>query len=218
MTLKNSFLTKLSLYTAALLVWFAVYEYYITPIFPDTFEGYLVSSGVIFLTTTLPGLFLIYQNREDLFLPPPRLWSFSFRPYVILIMMLVMLIYSLTLTGTEDAIIFYDLSQFSNSVMHSIFLDGIAVEIVFRGLLLNALMKCMENWQAVAVNSVLYLLSYVIFWSFQTASIWATFYSGSIILVLVLNIVYCSVFIRKNSLWPSILLHSFWNLCLYIFI
>lgn len=218
MTIRNSTFSKLSIYIVAVLTWLAVYEHYITPIFPDTFGGYLISSALIFLTTSLPGLYLIYKNPEELTLPFRKLWSVSFRPYIILIMMLVILIYFLTLTHSEDAIIFYDLTHFSSSVMHSIFLDGVAVEIVFRGVVLNVLIKKMENWQAVSLHSVIYLLSYFIFWANQTSSIWEAIYSGSIILVIVLNIIYSALFIRKKSLWPSLLVHSFWNLCLYIFI
>lgn len=218
MTIRNLFSSKLSIYIITVLAWLAVYEDYITPIFPVTFGGYLISSVVIFLTISLPSLYLIYKNPEELTLPFRKLWSLSFRPYLILIMMLVILIYFLTLTHTEDAIIFYDLTHFSSNIMHSIFLDGIAVEVVFRGVLLNALMKKMENWQAVSLNSIIYLLSYFIFWANQTSSIWEAVYSGSIILVIVLNIIYSALFIRKKSLWPSLLIHSFWNLCLYLFI
>ena len=79
-------------------------------------------------------------------------------------------------------------------------------------------MKKMENWQAVTVNTLIYLLAYAVFWAYQTSSLFEAVNSGAVILVVVLNIVYSALFIRKKSLWPSLLMHSFWNLGLYIFI
>lgn len=218
MTMRNSLFVKLSIYIGFILAWLAVYEHFIVPFFPDTLSGYLMSSLVIFVTVSLPSLYLIYKNPEGLALSFQELWSFSFRSHRIVMMMLVMLIYFLTLTHTEEAIIYYDLTHFSDNVMHSIFLDGIAIEIVFRGLLLNVLMKKMENWQAVTVNTLIYLLAYAVFWAYQTSSLFEAVNSGAVILVVVLNIVYSALFIRKKSLWPSLLMHSFWNLGLYIFI
>lgn len=215
MTMRKSTFVKLSIYIGFILVWLAVYEHFIVPFFSDTLSGYLISSAAIFLTVTLPSLYLIYKNPKGLAVSFQELWSFSFRPHLIVMMMLVMLIYFLTLTHTEEAIIYYDLTHFSDNVMHSIFLDGIAIEIVFRGLLLNVLMKKMENWQAVTVNTLIYLLAYAVFWAYQTPSLFEAVNSGAVILVVVLNIVYSALFIRKKSLWPSLLMHSFWNLGLY---
>lgn len=211
-------LPHLFLYMLIFLLVFTLYEVFLTPLFPDTGMGWLLSSLCIFFIFTLPCLFIMRQYSDDFAIPFSSLWSMNFNPILLVFLCLIILIYTLSTSHMEDAIISVDLQYLTNNIMHSAYLDILAIELIFRAFLLNALIKRLESYQAVAWNSLLYFMTFLIYWQVQSANFSQLFESGSFIFLILLNICFSALFIQTKSIWPPLIIHSFWTLCLYYFI
>jgi len=91
-------------------------------------------------------------------------------------------------------------------------LVGLTEEIVFRGLLLQALAKRLPFWKANVAAALLFLVIHYPIWLYQ-----GTFFNpGSHAYVLFVGLVFGWIFRKTGSLWSVIILHSFHNFFLII--
>jgi len=89
-------------------------------------------------------------------------------------------------------------------------LSPVGEELLFRGLLLGCLMKCVGRWPSIILSSMVFALAHVLALSFHSAFSQAAFpvFIGALILGLVAG--YFRAF--TSSLTPAIIAHSIFNL------
>jgi membrane protease YdiL (CAAX protease family) len=93
---------------------------------------------------------------------------------------------------------------------------GITEEIVFRGFLLNTMLKRIKPWQAVLVDAALFTLIHYPIWVYYGFDI-ATILLSSV-QIFPVSMLFAFSFIKtKNILFP-IALHTLWNLFGLLFV
>jgi len=93
---------------------------------------------------------------------------------------------------------------------------GITEELVFRGWILNALLKKMSTWSALIINNLLFLCIHFPIW-YQTHTLIGNFTSGSFITVFVLGIIFGWLFIKSKNIWVPVTYHMLWDIIVTIF-
>lgn len=89
---------------------------------------------------------------------------------------------------------------------------GISEEMVFRGLFLNSTLKeNKNNWFAVSVNAIMFLLIHFPIW--YTSGLFVEYIvSGSFVQIIILSLIFSWSFIKSKSIIVPIALHTFWDL------
>lgn len=102
------------------------------------------------------------------------------------------------------------------TVINSVLFVGITEELVFRGLILNALLIKFNKWLAIVISSVLFLMIHFPVW-IQTNTFSANLLSGSFIQVFILGVIFSLSFIKSRNIFVPIILHMVWNLFTILF-
>ena len=98
------------------------------------------------------------------------------------------------------------------SVISVVIFVGITEEFVFRGWLLNLMLKKMSEWSAVLISSILFTLIHFPIWIItgQFTSLMVVF--SNCLTVTVLGIGFSWSFIKSKNIFVPIAIHMIWNL------
>ena len=206
-----------------LLVFFAVWSVYAIAIYPvilDSLEYVVVEladSAAKLLVWTIPAVLLIRRYQDDIcidfieMLTTTPKW-FRSAP-ILLFAMLVPLIEALILHGEirirPDFI--------PATLISMVVFVGITEEAVFRGFLLNALLKRTKLWSAVMISAALFALIHYPGYISQGLD-FATIFVNSITLLIPLSMFFAFSFIKTRNIIVPIILHMTWNLLTTLFV
>jgi len=200
-----------------LIIFFAVWsvrELVIQPVFLSPLSD--ISSEIIgevikLLVWTLPAVLLIryFQNDmriglKEMFTTKPK-W-FKDAPIILVLVLIVPILQALVHGGG----IAIDPNFNPVRLIGTVFFVGITEEIVFRGFLLNATLKKMKLWSAIALNAVLFYLIHIPIWIYQGQDI--TFFIWAIITVIAYSVLFAYSFIKTKNIFVPIILHMVLNL------
>ena len=213
---------KLSI-DAYLLVFFAAWSVYASTVYPvllDSLEYVVVEfadSAIKLLIWTLPAVLLIRRYQDDMYIGLSEMlttkpgWFISFS--ALLLSVLVPLIEALVLHG-EIRI----LPDFTPETLISVVVFiGITEEVVFRGFLLNALLKRMKLWPAVMINAALFALIHCPGYINRELD-FTTIFIDSITVLIPLSMFFAFSFIKTKNIIVPIILHMIWNLLMTLFV
>lgn len=93
---------------------------------------------------------------------------------------------------------------------------GITEELVFRGWLLNALVRKTSKAKAIAISSLLFLCVHFPIWIRMGIFI-QIFTSGSFLTVVILSIIFSVLFLKSKNIIVPIFIHMLWDLILLFF-
>ena len=168
-----------------------------------------VESAIKLLVWTLPALLLIRHYEADLwlglkaqFINRPK-W---FREAPLLLVVFVPILRSLLFNRGFAVSPAFEPAALIGTVLFV----GITEEIVFRGWLLNAQLKRMKLWPAIAVNGVLFVVIHYPIWITHGHDI-SVFLLGSVSIFL-LSAVFSYSFVKTKNIFVPIVLHMLWNL------
>lgn len=198
------------LYYAMLLgVWFA-WEYSLRYAFSgmpvlNAFYGGFVKV----LLWCIPAFFLIHRFESDMVVPLKPLFTTRFKWGGVGLYALVFLVFhAASVFLKKQTVSFGEINP--AEMIGPVLFAGITEEAVFRGWLLNASLKKMKEWQAIACNAVLFLVMHFPIW-LHGGQFGVIFTGGGFLTVMALSVVFSYTFIQTRSLIPPILLHMLWN-------
>ena len=175
----------------------------------DDIVSEIVGEIIKLTVWTLPALLLIkyYQDdmwisRREMFATKPR-W---FKDAPILLVVFLPIVQAIAVNGGLAIHPDFQPARLIGAVL----LVGITEEIVFRGLLLNALLKKLRLWPAIALNEVLFVLIHFPIWIYQGRDL-AAFLTGSAA-VFALGGLFSYSFVKTRNIFVPIALHMIWNL------
>ncbi|MDR1630627.1 MAG: CPBP family intramembrane metalloprotease [Oscillospiraceae bacterium] len=201
-----------ALYFALLLgVWF-LWEFFLRRAFADTAPvlNEFYGGFVKLLVWTVPAFVLIRRFEGDMAVPLKPLFKNRFSwGGVGLYALLFLAFHAITLFTKKRALDFSGIAP--ADMIGPVLFAGITEEAVFRGWLLNVSLKKMRQWQAIALNAVLFLVIHFPIW-LHNGQFATVFSGGGFITIMALSVVFSYVFIQTKSLVPPILLHMLWNL------
>ncbi len=173
------------------------------------------------LLWTLPALLLIKHFEKDMYVGLKEMRSFKRSDITTLLLLLVFLTVYVLLGvfirkrslpinenfGTDDIIV--------------VLFVGITEELVFRGWLLNSMLKNpdtdMKKYIALGINAVMFLIIHFPIW-ISNGSFVTNFTSVSFLSILLLSAVFGMSFIRTKNIFVPIILHSFYDLLVFMFV
>ena len=204
-----------------LIIFFTVWsirELVIRPVWLNQFDGltwHILESSMKLVVWTVPAIFLIiyfeddmWINFKEMFTNKPR-W---FKSAPLLLLVFYPLANALFVHGEIAVRPGFEPLSLIQGVMFA----GITEDIVFRGFLLNTMLKRMKAWQAVAVDAVLFALIHCpiwIYWGFGFTDILL-----SIVAVLPTSVLFAFSFIKTKNLLVPITLHMIWNILMTLFV
>jgi membrane protease YdiL (CAAX protease family) len=204
-----------------LIIFFAIWsvrEMAFRPIWLNQFDGFtfeILQTLTKLVVWALPAILLIkhFQNDmwvslKDMFTNKPR-W---FKSAPVLLLVFFPLISAWVLHGEIAIRPSFVPITLVGAVVSSIFTE----EIVFRGFLLNAMLKRMKPWIAISINSILFTLIHYPIWVYLGLDL-VTVLSNSVQLIPIGAFFAFSFYKTKNIFVPG-LLHLIWNLLGMLFV
>lgn len=203
------------IYCAAFFVAWTLWEVALHPLLSsrlDTLGEVVVSNAMKLMIWTLPAVLLMQLYPADLRTPLPQALTTRLNWNLVLIQLGGFLAYNMIASFVGYGTIrVYPRFQMS-TLVSTVLLVGITEEAVFRGFLLNALLRKWARWQAIVMVSILFVLVHFPSWYMQGALAVPQDALSSSAVIFVLSVIFCWSFIKEKSLVAPVALHMGWNL------
>lgn len=215
--MKNNSLTykKLALYMAIFFTIWSIRELIIRPVFLNQLDGvifYVVESLIKIAVWTMPAVLFIRKFEKEMWLTfkkmttniPPWKMAFGYIGVMIAVPLINAIIHGegIQLRADFDPI----------PLISAVLVVGITEEFVFRGFLLNNLLKNMKTEHAIAIDAILFTLIHYPIWIYHGFDL-STIMTSSIY-VAVISVLFAHSFIKTKSIWIPIAMHMIHNLLL----
>ena len=210
---RNLISYKIGIY---LIIFFAVWsirELVVQPVFLDPLDSLvseILGSIIKLLVWTLPAILLIKHYQDDMWIGLRDMFTTKpkwFKDAPILALVIIAPLFQALVFGGGFAI---DPDFVPVRLIGVVVFVGVTEEIVFRGFLLNAFLKRMKMWQAVALDAVLFYLIHIPIWVYQGHGF--AFFLSVVVTVMALSVLFAYSFIKTRNIFVPIALHMIWNL------
>lgn len=198
----------------------AVMELIVRDSIDSTFKNAVVTEfvkeGVIKnLLWTLPAIALIKYFKDDMYISLKEMISTKVNVLKYLPVFIIFTIFLLCNSFVLNGKIAISENFGMDDIIIFIFV-GLTEEMVFRGWLLNATIRDDKKWQAVLINSLMFLVIHFPIWIHDGIFI-TSFTSFGFVTILILSIIFSWSFIKSRNILVPIALHTYWDLLVSIF-
>jgi membrane protease YdiL (CAAX protease family) len=230
--------TEIGIYCIIFFALWSVRELIVRPIFLDQLSDIvfqIVETSIKLIIWTLPAVLLIRFYKDDMWISLKEMivnnpkWferkTFDVKPKWFEILKeiekwpLIVFFMFLLLIPVRALLEFGELAIHPNfqliRMIEIVIFVGITEEVVFRGWLLNAMMKKLKIGTAIILNSILFLFIHFPIWIYFGHDFMA-FLSGSIGVFLI-SIILCIMFIKSKNIFVPIMWHMLWNFLVTLF-
>ncbi|MBR3970820.1 MAG: CPBP family intramembrane metalloprotease [Ruminococcus sp.] len=184
--------------------------------FKNAFVTEFVKEGVIKnLLWTLPAIALIKYFKDDMYISLKEMISTKVNVLKYLPVFIIFTIFLLCNSFVLNGKIAISENFGMDDIIIFIFV-GLTEEMVFRGWLLNATIRDDKKWQAVLINSLMFLVIHFPIWIHDGIFI-TSFTSFGFVTILILSIIFSWSFIKSRNILVPIALHTYWDLLVSIF-
>ncbi|WP_223902442.1 CPBP family intramembrane glutamic endopeptidase [Lactobacillus laiwuensis] len=216
MNSKNTVPNKvLIIYLAIFYLWWTIEELAYWGYTSNTLPQVLLSSLVKFITWSIPAFILIKKYSSQLKIEYPQMFKNHCRLWPYFAGIVIMLIYLAIILYLENGGFKINPQFKPSDFIDKFLIVGITEELVFRGWILNALLKKMSTWLALIVNNLLFLCIHFPIW-YQTHTLIENFTSGSFVTVFILGIIFGWLFIKSKNIWIPVTYHMLWDIIVTI--
>ena len=218
-------LAALGIFTLWLYGAWAVFEMLLNPMLKEATDNeyilLLLRDGVIKnLVWTLPAVLLIKHFSDDMLVGMRELFGFkkAASKYLLIVLPLAafVLLGELIRTHTIEVSSAYHPSQFI-----VILFVGFTEEIVFRGLYLNAAMKYADTnkkqYLAAGLNSLMFLAIHFPKWIMEGVFV-NGFARFGFVTIIALSLLFSFCFVRSRNIWVPAVLHSFYDMMIFVLV
>ena len=196
--------TKLLLYYIALFVVWSVFELLFRPMIGEGIPSAWLFGLIKTVVWILPCALILWRVPQEMSIWP--ICNGKNLLQVLPVLGVFVLCFGMTYY-TRGVQLQFDWSQFIGGVLFA----GITEEIVFRGFLLNRMLKLMRPWVAIVLNAVAFLVIHFPIW-IRTGMFVSAFAGFGFLTVTAIGVLFGIMFIKSKNLWVPIILHASWNL------
>jgi membrane protease YdiL (CAAX protease family) len=203
---------KIGVYLIIFFTIWSIRELVVQPIFLtplDAFASEVIGEIIKLTVWTLPAILLIRHFQDDMWIGLNEMFTTKpkwFKDAPILLVVFAPVLSAFLRQGG----LYIDPEFVPARLIGAVLLVGITEEIVFRGFLLNALLKKMKLYPAIAINEVLFVLIHFPIWIYHGREL-SGFLSG-LPAVFILGVLFSYSFIKTKNIFVPIALHMIWNL------
>ena len=209
---------KIIIYCAVFYALWSVRELVIRPQFLDSLNDVsfqIAETLMKLLVWTLPAVLLIKRYHDDMWIGLKEILTTKPKWFWYILIMVAFFFFN----AIRAWIAFGTLAVHPDfkpiTLVEAVIFVGVTEEIVFRGWLLNAMLKRMKYRFALLLNAVLFALIHYPIWIYHGYGA-LTILSGSLSVV-VLSAVFSWTFTKSKSIFIPIVIHMSWNLFLTLF-
>lgn len=203
-----------------LLLWFVIQVFVNVPV-ANLAHGWtqeLIIDAVKTVVWLGTGLILIWRTPKDQFLiEKPFRINLKFMPlyYTLAAIVAYMLITAFLQRHSIGIVATFKPTMF----LQDFLIVGVCEETVFRGYFLNRFVKMMKSEQnALILQAVLFALMHLPRYLTSYPALSPLTIFGQLVTVALLGYLFGWLFLRSRSLWPSIIVHSVWDLLIVMLI
>jgi len=176
----------------------------------------LIGEALKLLIWTFPAIYLVSKYKDDMLIGLKEMFTNRVKWMNFLPVFAVFSLYTVAGAYLRNGEIKVHPDFRIFPLIGAVLFVGITEEVVFRGFLLNALLKKMPQWTAMSIIAALFLVIHFPIW-ISTGIFVQSLLSGSFVIIIALSFVFSLAFIKSKSLVVPILLHMFWNLNVCLF-
>lgn len=195
-------------------------EIILRPIFSGAFNGIefvLIETLTKLLIWTLPAILLIKYYEEELFVGLKEMLINKVKWVKFSLIAIAFFIYYLLIIYFSFGKIAVNPAFRVETIISSVLFVGITEEVVFRGWLLNAMLKKMKPWYAVIINAALFLAIHFPIWIYRGQFYNIPMMVNNCIVIILLSTIFSWTFIKSKNIFLPIMLHMIWNLFSVLF-
>jgi len=208
-----------------LVIFFAIWsarELYIRPALLNPLNpiaSELIGQAIKLLVWTLPAILLIRHFHSDMWVGLKEMftnkleWS---RDYLFAVVIMVLLVSRPVHAWVAHGNLGVSPNLVPIRLLGAVVLVGITEEIVFRGFLLNVLLKKMKMAYAVAIDAVLFTLIHYPIWLYNGRGVSDIAIASIQVAIISVGLAYS--FIKTKNILVPITLHMVWNLSIHLFV
>ena len=179
-----------------------------------------IRSGIIKnLVWTVPAIILVKKFESDMYIGLKEMFTTKINFLQILPIFILCIIYCLAAAFRSVGISIKESFGWSQIII--VIFVGITEEMVFRGWLLNSTLKNADKewkqWLAVGINSVMFLCIHFPIW-IRNGVFAANITSFAFMTIIVLSVLFSFCTIRCRNIWVAAILHSFYDLLVFVFV
>lgn len=224
--LKNKKLTAaFAIYALCLYSVWALMEIVLYPIMNDNISEPLLTEllrdGLIKnLVWTLPAVLLIKHFSSELYIGIKELFSFKKEciKYCLIALVLAAIVVGGALIRNHGFSVSKD---FDSSMLITSLFVGLSEESVFRGFFLNASIAGTDSQKkqipALLINAVMFLCIHFPIWINKGIFV-SSFTGAGFVTVLLLSCLFGFITIKSRSLWPAVIIHSVYDLAVFVMV
>ncbi len=204
-----------AVYCMALFTIWTVLEIFLVPkmklYMADETVDILKETVIKIIIWFIPSVFLIIHFNNFLYIKKDKLFECKSALLKYVPLFLIFAVYHIISDYVRNGSVSVSDSFRLSDILLSLTV-GISEEMVFRGLFLNSILKeNKNNWFAVSVNSIMFLLIHFPIW--YTSGLFVEYIvSGSFVQIIILSLIFSWSFIKSKSIIVPIALHTFWDL------
>lgn len=161
---------------------------------------------------TSPFLLVVVLKKEYGIVSPERMLfaSFSVIPFLILLCTSVCFLYTVrVVNGLQGTFVLWNWRFLALAAS-----AGVFEEIAFRGYFFNKMAKPLGIYPAALCNGVLFAVYHYPEFFIRLDPM--GFLSLRFLMLFTVGVVFCLVFAKWKSLWPTVIVHTLWNLLSYL--
>lgn len=175
-------------------------------VWPSAFIG----AAAKVLLWTVPAYWLVRRYPGDMEIP--SLFGQPIRWMELLLTLLGVFVFNLVTATIRNGGPRLEANFHLSGLIGTVLFVGITEEMVFRGFLLNAMMKKLEQTPALVLSSALFVLIHFPTWYMKGQLVSPSLVLGNCISIFALGMIFGYTFLRNRNLVPPILIHMVWNL------
>ena len=210
---KNLTAYKMVIYLVVFYSLWSIRELIVRPIMVDSLDDLafqIVGAIIKLLVWTIPAVILIKHYESDMWISLKEMLKNKVKWWHYISVLIAFFIYNLVSAWISFGKVEIHQNFVPTSLIGMVLFVGVTEEAVFRGWLLNALLKKTEIWHAILLNAFLFILIHYPIWIYKGYD-FTYFISGSIS-VLLLSIIFSWAFIKSKNIFVPMVLHMSWNL------
>lgn len=192
----------------------------IVDLIPNEYVATFLKNGVLkSLVWALPSATLIARHRDGVEVSLRGMFTERVNWLEYLPILVLFAVYVLVGAYTRDGSVSVS-PEFRYSDLIVVLFVGVTEELVFRGWLLNATIKGKQGddlYVPIGVNALLFLTVHFPRWVADGVLV-SNFTSLAFVSILVLSGIFSYTFVKSRSLWVPIVLHSFWDLMVFVYV
>lgn len=173
----------------------------------------IISMIIKFVVWTLFGIYFIKKYNKDLEVKKGELFKLNNIKFLIILVLTTLIGTILAMLNNHSG---FNLNKFTILDFFDKFLIIGVEELVFRGLILNGLMKNNKYYKATLITSGLFALIHIssffkLYISLEASIVYA-------IKLFVMSLIFNYIFKETKSIWHVTIFHCLWDLLFYLFV